>query len=362
MLIPVGAAAANPAAAAAGGETGAADQARATASADGAAIRLGQFQPRAAGPNAGLCDGGLRFDRTRSCYVGVAAVEVVDRRTGAVLGTAQLEEKSEVALDNRDRTSWPQVVTLRIVNATGAADALGGSVAISCSACTATGGGARPQLPNQTETYSFTLSSPGNATVSDDQVPQVTLTSPLPNTTPGTGNVGPAATVRCDNTPRMSPVAKGGCVYPKYTPTYVVSTIDRDQGVDQVAWHIWWAQNNLKNHWGWQGHGPALTRTLDQSLIRANRRKACPSSIPRPRGKSCDEYPFASTHQGASKNPDFSCHMVPRTQNTDEGRDIRLPFYNANRLLENDPFWVHVVLPPAGERAAPATPFVQCPG
>ncbi|WP_455712281.1 NucA/NucB deoxyribonuclease domain-containing protein [Streptomyces luteogriseus] len=42
-----------------------------------------------------------------------------------------------------------------------------------------------------------------------------------------------------------------------------------------------------------------LTRLTDRRKIKENRDKACPTSLVRPPDKSCDEYPFASTRQGA---------------------------------------------------------------
>jgi hypothetical protein len=48
----------------------------------------------------------------------------------------------------------------------------------------------------------------------------------------------------------------------------------------------------------------ALNREFDDTVRNANRTKACPDSWakPRPAGYSCDEYPMASTVQGAA-NP-----------------------------------------------------------
>jgi hypothetical protein len=145
----------------------------------------------------------------------------------------------------------------------------------------------------------------------------------------------------------------GGCVYHQYVPTYDVSTMNNDTA--QVAWHILWAQRNLVNHWGWQGHGPALTRTRDLALIRANRRVAC-GGRPPAGGKSCDEYPFATTQEGASRNSDYSWHMVPARQNSLEGSRYRRPWYNSVRLLEGDKFWVNVVLPPGQTTETVAIP------
>ncbi|MER7870311.1 hypothetical protein ABTZ90_25140 [Streptomyces cellulosae] len=113
--------------------------------------------------------------------------------------------------------------------------------------------------------------------------------------------------------------------------------------------------------------GQPLTRQTDDTTITSNRNTACPQAssggYPRPTGYSCDEYPFASTHQGAASNrllgrtfdwcqistltsrtgPGWSACMIPATENTAAGRDDLRIFYNENRVLENDAFYVWIV-------------------
>ncbi len=211
-------------------------------------------------------------------------------------------------MNNRNRHKWTDHVTLTLESTTVAAAELGiATLTETCGSCTSTGGTPQITTLGTTRNWDLVIDSPGSVTTTDAQAPHLNYeAAPY---TPVSVDLGPKLNVRCDNTPRMSPVADGGCVHPDYTPTYGISVTGP---YDQVAWHILWAQRNLTHHWGWQGHGPELTRTMNRSLIRANRRTACPSSIPRPSGKSCDEYPFASTHQGASVNPDFSCTWCRR--------------------------------------------------
>ncbi|WP_416956782.1 hypothetical protein [Streptomyces sp. Agncl-13] len=83
----------------------------------------------------------------------------------------------------------------------------------------------------------------------------------------------------------------------------------------------------------------------------------------RPTGYSCDEYPFASSHEGAASNPllgrtfdwcqistltsrtgpGWSACMIPAEENTAAGRDDLRVFYNENRVLEDDAFYVWIV-------------------
>ncbi|GII55921.1 hypothetical protein Pth03_43100 [Planotetraspora thailandica] len=72
---------------------------------------------------------------------------------------------------------------------------------------------------------------------------------------------------------------------------------------------------------------------------------------PQPPGEQCDEYPFASTIEGAS-NPDwdFSVRAVPQRQNSVAGGRLRA-YYTGDRILYTDPtpgapisdeFWVEI--------------------
>ncbi|MCW7940655.1 hypothetical protein AAW14_01010 [Streptomyces hygroscopicus] len=299
---------------------------------------------------------GGTIDRTSSCLHGQLDISFYEEPSHTYVGYSEINWTSHVRLDPRNRHKWTDDVTLTQTATDVPASEIGeATVSETCGSCTSTGGATQILTVGATKTYHLVLDSPGTATITDAQAPHLVFTAPP--FTPVDTDLGPKINVRCDNTPQMSPVQDGGCVYPDVTPTYNISVTGP---YDQVAWHIDWAQRNLGHHWGWQGHGPALTRTMDKSLIKRNRRTACPSSIPRPSGKSCDEYPFASTYQGASLNPDFSCHMVPEAQNSNEG-NYRKQWYNANRLFEREKFWVNVTDIPAGARAQTMRPLVQCP-
>ncbi|MFD0396416.1 NucA/NucB deoxyribonuclease domain-containing protein [Streptomyces nogalater] len=63
---------------------------------------------------------------------------------------------------------------------------------------------------------------------------------------------------------------------------------------------------------------------------------------PRPRGKSCDEYPFATTWQGASTGSGkFSWRMIDAKQNSQGGNALN-NFYTYNRIIEKDRFLVWI--------------------
>ncbi len=111
-------------------------------------------------------------------------------------------------------------------------------------------------------------------------------------------------------------------------------------------------RNNIRNiqqagplHYGRPNDGNALRHTKDQALKAANRAAACPPphGNPAPSGYNCDEYPFASTYQGASQvsYPNWGSEWVPKSQNSSQGGFI-CGFNWQNRMLDGDYFWVDV--------------------
>ncbi|MFC9282808.1 NucA/NucB deoxyribonuclease domain-containing protein [Streptomyces collinus] len=141
--------------------------------------------------------------------------------------------------------------------------------------------------------------------------------------------------VRCDNA--LPGTSKIGCVMP-YIPVMVYA---KGGPYPELAKHIEYAQNT-KHLPGKYGTTKYLTRLTDKAKIRQNRSKACPSSRHRPPGKQCDEYPFASTWQGASTGSgNFSWRMIDATQNEEGGKALGR-FYLYNRVLDKDKFLVWI--------------------
>jgi hypothetical protein len=181
--------------------------------------------------------------------------------------------------------------------------------------------------------------------------------------------VEPVLDGRCDNadSPPTEDNPAGshnrGCVDHLFTPLLTYDAT-RNPAVQQVAKHIYDRQAGdptntpvvdgtplptgapLPSRWGVRnadGTGNPLHRTQDPAKIDANRAKACPASRP----VSCDEWPLASTREGAaykSDGPqDWSWRTVSVTANNSQG-GLTGTFYNQNRILDGDPFWVQAVL------------------
>jgi hypothetical protein len=106
-----------------------------------------------------------------------------------------------------------------------------------------------------------------------------------------------SATIRCDSS-NLFGTQGPGCVFREYQPFFELSA--SDPAVDESAQHIQTAQQNLADHWGaYYLGGPPLERLTNQANIDRNRRAACRNFVPTGPDDSCDEYPFASTYQGA---------------------------------------------------------------
>lgn len=155
--------------------------------------------------------------------------------------------------------------------------------------------------------------------------------------------------VRCDN---ATPGTGIGCVFPGYVPTMAYSL---SGPYAQLAQHIQDAQGS--------GLPTTLTRVTDPNIQDANRATACPAGYPRPDGFSCDEYPFASTYQGAiftgggprtwdwcqldigqpnsTGSSGYSVCMIDAGQNSGGG-SVLGSFYSGNRVIDHDPFVVAI--------------------
>jgi len=151
--------------------------------------------------------------------------------------------------------------------------------------------------------------------------------------TPGTATYFTPIFYRCDDAISKFP----GCVFPEFIPVMTEM---------QVLPHI---RANIRRiqghglHLGEFGKGHPLHHITDPAQQRRNHDFLCPPSRPRPAGKQCDEYPFASTREGGRGAPADSrgWAWVPTKEQQRQGGLIN-SFYNADRVLDGDAFWVSV--------------------
>ncbi|MGN6083482.1 NucA/NucB deoxyribonuclease domain-containing protein [Trinickia sp.] len=155
-----------------------------------------------------------------------------------------------------------------------------------------------------------------------------------------------------------------GCVYPA-APAVFSGISASDPDVDESAIHIREAQAaGRRGKFVAAGDGSILpgsdaselTRTRSQKLIKENRDEArkryveqyaeepvCelttdPDEPPGP--CNCDEYPFASTNEGASRG-EFSVKRIDAKDNQRAGARLG-NFFTSQRVIENDKFYVDI--------------------
>ncbi|MGW7352648.1 NucA/NucB deoxyribonuclease domain-containing protein [Streptomyces sp. NPDC054784] len=293
-------------------------------------------------------EGQFKLSRTESCSAWL--IPVVYTLNKVPVGTANLHSVVKSAVDPRDRDNTTYDITLKLTDPTHWGGLVStGSVGFDCGYCEAAESTSRNLVPGVTVSYERTVTSPGKKNVTDSVRPYATLDAPRHDS--GSAAIGDTVRPRCDNTPKVTPVAKGGCVYPEIPALWEIDV--KNPRVDSVGWHVLWAQKNLQQPWGKPGTRYTLSRTFSDELKNANRAAACGTDVPRPPNRpdlSCDEYPFAQTYEGASKNPDYSCQFLDKKDNSREG-SLRKAGLNGQRTLEGDSFYVRVVnVPSAAEQ------------
>ncbi|MEU4882810.1 hypothetical protein AB0G19_20430 [Streptomyces althioticus] len=312
-------------------------------------------------------DGTWYYNRSHACSIDTLSVDVIDTRTGELVGQIYYQT-NELVYTADDLPTWGHQVTIRMYGGWGLISGTTVEGAATCPGpCTLSE--ADVDFPAQSVSVGsapWGEALPTSTATAAGAIGEAKSTMYWvfnnPSWTQGTDLIGSQVVVpvRCDNDTKG--VSTPGCVFKDYAPVNVVSL----SGLyPNYARHIQDAQASGLP--GAYPDGQPLTRQTNDTTITSNRRTACPQAssggYPRPTGYSCDEYPFASTHQGAASNPllgrtfdwcqistltsrtgpGWSACMIPATENTAAGRDDLRIFYNENRVLENDAFYVWIV-------------------
>ncbi|MEU4490193.1 NucA/NucB deoxyribonuclease domain-containing protein [Streptomyces purpurascens] len=285
------------------------------------------------------------IERLRSCGVWRSGVDAIDVRTGRKVGGISYLVVG-YSFSARDSKRWAYQVRLLETKRWGRG--VNGTKATGSASCTGKCKVVNKSFPTQTisktaEPYGqFFMDTTINTAASKQRGTgrsQASWTFSNPEwAAPSEPTKLVTVDVRCDNAlPGAS--SQVGCVTLQAVPVISYSLTGP---WPEVAKHINDAQaTGLPGKYGSTDY---LTRLTDRKKIRENRGKACPSAstLPRPPGKSCDEYPFASTWQGAKYgNGEFSRRMVNAKQNTDAGKALK-GFYTYSRVLEGDRFLVWI--------------------
>ncbi|MFE7167116.1 NucA/NucB deoxyribonuclease domain-containing protein [Streptomyces sp. NPDC057616] len=283
------------------------------------------------------------IERMRGCGIWRSEVNAIDVRTGRKVGGIKYLVVG-YSFSARDAKNWAYQVRLLEVSRWGRA--MTGTKASGSGACTGKCKVTNKSFPAQAinssaEPYGqFFMDTTINTSASKQRGTGRSIASwTFSNSqwvAPSDATKLSTVEVRCDNALPGAP-RQVGCVNLAAVPVISYSLTGP---WPEVAKHIKDAQaTGLPGKYGTTHY---LTRLTNGSKITENRRTACPSSLPRPAGKSCDEYPFASTWQGAkySGGP-FSRRMINASQNTDAGRALN-GFYTYSRVLEGDRFLVWI--------------------
>jgi hypothetical protein len=275
---------------------------------------------------------GTRF---AMCYIQSNYILNIDTETGEQIGFADYSIVDNFTLSwNSQLFSESFSLQLPVVTGTFAGMTL--NVVPTCgnkTTCIAAGG--LTDLPiEEGETYTTKFAYSDTTRTVDENYIRYTMTS-------GPGTIVPASWTsppfRCDNEIAGAPA---GCVVPGIAP--VLTTMTKTPA---IAANIRAIQAAGPQHYGREADGKPLTR--NSSLNNANRAVACPSSVTAPAGKSCDEYPFATTDQGASKTkkPNWGTAWVPVSEQNSQGGYLS-NFYQEYRVMDGngtgDAFWVAV--------------------
>lgn len=171
---------------------------------------------------------------------------------------------------------------------------------------------------------------------------------------------GPDQAMRMDSADYLKVFDKGGegTIFSRIRPWF--SYDYNDASVRQVAEHIFSAYMNpasteprvdpAKRIPGWRGGSSTLTRNYrdfdaDSTKI-ANANESAKNSACRKMTKGnpsyeCDEFPFASTKEGAGSGENFSVRYVPASANRSAGGKLSA-WYADDRILDGDQFQVHI--------------------
>lgn len=297
------------------------------------------------------------LDRRWACSHQAWTITVTSVPSGTVLGTSTIHAIATMVASTSGAT-WASDIDVWVFGSTAPIaipDTSSGALFCTTTSCLGNSGSYGPSGVSGTAWsgnggYSVSGLSPGTIRTSVSAYRQLTFNK-AGWANPVSLNMNFAQS-RCDNaTPGTS---TAGCVFPTISGTLAFSQAT----VPNFVAHVYGAQ--LSGLPGRLGTGTYLTRLINPSLQAANNNKACPASLVRPTGYQCDEYPFASTYQGASTSgataarslswcqmPDpagsgpngWSRCFIPQFENSSSGGTTGA-FYRDQRILDGDPFQI----------------------
>lgn len=304
--------------------------------------------------------GTLRYTRTESCGGLSWQLSVFDVQTGAMIGQI-LFNTVNYSYTSGSVATWAHQLSIdptymwgQVAGTTvnGYATCLTGSTCVLASSNFPSQAVLTGNINEGDSFFNTTATAPG---AKGSSTTRFTFTFSNPAWAGATSGNQDQITVRCDNA--LPGASYGGCVFSDYVSTMVYKL---SGPYPLLAQHI--RDGQASGLPGAYPSGTPLRRLTDSTIQEQNRTTACPSSYPRPPGFSCDEYPFASTYQGASLSgggprsfpycavvlltqssgpSGYSVCMIEAGQNSGGGSALGA-FYKTNRVIDFDPFRVAI--------------------
>ncbi|MFB4306887.1 NucA/NucB deoxyribonuclease domain-containing protein [Actinomadura sp. GTD37] len=330
-------------------------------------------QRRAADPTPpqALCSskpGQTNYDRFHACYETVRQIEILQDGTVTVHGQVRTDVWATLSASNR---TWLMQVGITPLWLSPELVQVGpgyiASLTCATNQCTIPDPVRKKIAPSVYTYYEMPTSIPPVTGVSIQYSnPQIKLALSVDDgavLTPASPANDPF-NVRCD---KESYIGGEGCVF--YMGNAAAATFYMDYNVAdtkygdyrEVVKHNLYAirvRDNLK-HYGDIQYGNPLHRA-DPITHDQNRATICTTAYQQKAsslGLSCDEYPYASSEEGGTQNPRFSCAFLPLTENTAHGNALNNRLFRENRILpalneggtyiQGDPYWVWVTNAPA---------------
>jgi hypothetical protein len=298
------------------------------------AIQLAAAGPQALAAQASTTCAPLvnHFNRTQACWRLGATVTLFKNTTPEGTISFTITQYIHTSATSRN---FSEHIAISGVRVTGAAGGVRMTLRVSCgSPCTATNHfpqGKTVAAESGTINYHDSIGKGKAHSTKSNYVFGFTKAG----YTPGGFSYGSPVSYRCDQA--FGPSA--GCVFPAYTP-YLTSL----SSLPGIVSNIQKAQSG-PGHYGKPGSGHPLHHITNTTQQRANYNAVCARSVvgPAPSGKSCDEYPFKTAREGGKTLSAANRHTawVPTAEQNSQGGRITA-FYNANRVLNGDAFWVLV--------------------
>lgn len=306
------------------------------------------------------------FIRTHACKTVQATVSVLKIVNGVpqLEGTARFTIEHEIDLNLR-RTKWSEKIAVSKARLTGRADGIRTVLRPTAPGATAkaTGALAKPftlgrTAPSGGIDYAMRVAKMKKRTTATRYLFAMTKPGYLPG-----DMTYRSERYRCDDTlwneSKTRRTKAPGCVFPQHATTDDGNLPSGMAFLPHIASNIRKVQS-ASLHIGRPGSNRPLTRA-SEATKKKNREAVCGGKKPgrgdvtwvvlptvpgqeyNPTSPSCDEYPFASTHQGgtAYAPPNRAIKWVPRWENTRQGQILN-SFYAKYRVLVGDPYYINM--------------------